>query len=283
LTVSDALRRAEERLREAGASHPAEDAERLIRHVLGWDRAAVITRAGESLPASEQKRYFSLVDERAGRRPLQHLTGTQAFWHHDFVVSPDVLIPRPETEVLVEAALGAMRDAAAPLVVDVGTGSGCIALSLAAERPDAVVHAIDSSPRALAVATENARRLGLQDRVHLYEGDLLEPVVGLRGGVHVVVSNPPYVDPAELSGLEPEVRDHEPRAALLAPDPPYGIYARLAAEAAEILRPGGRLLVEVGRGMADGVEGLFRDAGLRQIETRPDLAGIARVVSGRRG
>jgi release factor glutamine methyltransferase len=282
MTIADALRRAEQRLREAGVPDPAVDAERLLRHVLGWDRAAIIARGAAALPATEEPRFFALVDERAARRPLQHLTGTQAFWRHDFVVTPDVLIPRPETEILVEAALEAMRNLAAPVVVDVGTGSGCVALSLAAERPDAVMHAIDGSAPALAVAAENTRRLGLPGRIELHEGDLLEPVARLRGAVHLVVSNPPYVDPSEIPSLAPEVRDHEPHAALLAPDPPYGIYERLAAQAVETLRPGGRLLVEVGRGMADGVAVRLRAAGLVGIETRPDLAGIARVVSGRR-
>jgi release factor glutamine methyltransferase len=282
LTVADALRLAEQRLHDAGVPDPALDAERLLRHLLGWDRAALIARGTSALPAAEEERFLALVDARAARRPLQHLTGTQAFWRHDFVVTPDVLIPRPETEILVEAALEAMRDLVAPVVVDVGAGSGCVALSLAAERPDAVVHAIDASAAALAVAAENARRLGLSGRVDLHEGDLLEPVAGLRGAVHLVVSNPPYVDPSEIPSLAPEVRDHEPRAALVAPDPPYGIYERLAAQAVQTLRPGGRLLVEVGRGMGDGVAARLRTAGLVGVETRPDLAGIARVVSGRR-
>jgi release factor glutamine methyltransferase len=282
MTVSEALRRAEQRLHDAGSPHPAADAEMLLRHVFGWDRATLIASAGGVLPTAEQKRFFSLVDERAIRRPLQHLTRSQAFWHHEFVVTPDVLIPRPETEILVEAALEAMREMSAPVVVDVGTGSGCIALSLAAERPDAVVHAVDSSAPALAVAAENARRLRLQDRVVMHEGDLLGPVATLRGGIDLVVSNPPYVDPSELPDLAPEVRDHEPRSALVAPDPPYGIYARLAAAAAEMLRPGGRLLVEVGMGMDEEVAARFGAAGLVEMASRPDLTGIPRVVSARR-
>jgi release factor glutamine methyltransferase len=282
MTVTQALHHAEQRLRDAGVPDPALDAERLLRHVLGWDRAAVIARRAATLPAAEEQRFFALVDERVARRPLQHLTGTQAFWRHDFVVTPDVLIPRPETEILVEAALEAMRDMAAPVVVDVGTGSGCVALSLAAERSDAVVHAVDASAAALAVAAENARRLGLHGRVEMHEGDLLRPVARLRGTVNLVVSNPPYVDPSEIPALASEVRDHEPRTALVAPHPPYGIYERLAAQAVETLRPGGRVLVEVGRGMADGVAARLSAAGLVGIDTRPDLGGIARVVSGRR-
>src|SRR5438552_9983450 len=210
MTVSTALRQAEHRLREAGIPDASADAELLLRHVLGWNRAAMIVRAADALPTPEEQRFFALVEQRAARRPLQHLTGTQAFWHHEFVVTSDVLIPRPETEVLVEAALDAMKDVAAPLVVDVGTGSGCIALSLAAERPDAIVHAVDASAAALAVAAENAGRLGLGGRIELHEGDLLAPVARLRGGVHLVVSNPPYVDPSEIASLAPEVRDHEP-------------------------------------------------------------------------
>jgi release factor glutamine methyltransferase len=281
LTVSEALRHAEHRLREAGVPEPALDAELLLRHVLGWDRAAVIARRADTVPATEEKTLFALVDERAARRPLQHVTGTQAFWRHEFLVTPDVLVPRPETEILVEAALELMRGLEAPVVVDVGTGSGCIALSIAAERPDADVHAVDISAAALAVVRENARRLG-QIRVELHEGDLLEPVAHLGGKVDIVVSNPPYVDPGELPSLAPEVRDHEPRQALLAPDGPYGIYGRLAAASCRLLRPGGHLLAEVGRGMAETVAETFRAAGLDGIQIRADLAGIPRVVSGHR-
>jgi release factor glutamine methyltransferase len=282
VTVAEALPVAERRLRDAGVPNAAFDAETLLRHVLGWDRAAVLTRAGEPLPGADEQRFFALVDQRAGRRPLQHLTGTQAFWRHEFVVTPAVLIPRPETEVLVEAALERLRGVHAPVVVDVGTGSGCVALSLAAERPDAVVQAVDASAAALAVAGENVRRLGLQARVELHQGDLLEPAKPLTGRVDLVVSNPPYVDPGDLAGLSPEVRDHEPRPALLAPDGPYGIYERLGAQSYRVLRPGGHLLAEVGRGMADEVAKRFRAAGFVDTEARPDLAGIPRVVSGRR-
>ena len=281
MTVSQALREAEHRLRDAGVPEPALDAELLLRHVLGWDRAAVIARGADNVPTAAEQRLFAAVDERAARRPLQHVTGTQAFWRHEFLVTPDVLVPRPETEMLVEAALELMRGLEAPVVVDVGTGSGCIALSIAAERPDAAVHGVDVSAAALAVARENARRLG-QAGVELHEGDLLEPVAHLGGRVDIVVSNPPYVDPGEFPSLAPEVRDHEPRRALLAPDGPYGIYRRLAEASCRLLRPGGHLLAEVGRGMAATVAESFRAAGLAGIQTRPDLAGIPRVVSGHR-
>jgi release factor glutamine methyltransferase len=226
-------------------------------------------------------RFFSLAEERARRRPLQHLTGTKAFWRHEFLVTPDVLIPRPETELVVEAALELLRGLPRPTVVDVGTGSGCIALSLAAERPDASVHAVDVSMRALVVARENARRLGLQERVAFHEGDLLEPVLSLAGAVSLVVSNPPYVDASEALSLAPEVREHEPAQALFPPGDRYSIYRRLAPAAADALIPGGGLILEVGFGMALEVSRICESAGLTVSRVLPDLQGIPRAVVAR--
>jgi release factor glutamine methyltransferase len=281
VTADEARRRGGDRLAEAGVPDAAFQAELLLRHALGWDRTALTARGRDPLAPEVEARFFALVAERARRRPLQHLTGTQSFWRHEFVVGPDVLIPRPETELLVEAALELLRGREAPVVVDVGTGSGCIALSLAAERPDATVHAVDASPAALLVAAENASRLDLASRLRLYEGDLLGPLAHLPRRVDLVVSNPPYVDPADLPSLEPEVRDHEPRQALLAPDPPYGIYRRLAVQARVALRDGSWLAVEVGRGMASKVAATLVAAGFEPPETLRDLQGIDRVVIGR--
>ena len=182
-------------LAAAGVPAPEWDAERLLRHVLGWDRAALVANPDRVVPEPEAERFRALVRRRASREPLQYILGTQAFWKHEFLVTPAVLIPRPETELLVETSLELLKDVERPLIVDVGTGSGCIALSLAAERPDAEVHAIDISAPALAVARENARRLGLEGRVAFHHGDLLEPVAHLAGRIDLVVSNPPYVDP----------------------------------------------------------------------------------------
>jgi release factor glutamine methyltransferase len=281
MTIGAALQQASERLAAAGVADAPWQAEMLLRHVLGWDRAALLARGKEALPAEAESRFAALVGERAQRRPLQYLTGTQAFWRHEFLVTPAVLVPRPETEVLVEAALDRLRDTRSPTIVDVGTGSGCIALSLAAERPDATVHAIDSSAPALEVARENARRLGLDARVRFHQGDLLAPLADVEGGLDLVVSNPPYVHPADLASLEPEVRDHEPRVALLAADAPYGIYRRLAAQARPRLRDGGRLAVEVGRGMAVEVATVLAAAGFEPAALLRDLQGIDRVVIAR--
>jgi release factor glutamine methyltransferase len=278
LTVAEALALGTARLREAGVDAPAHDAEVLLRYVLGWDRARLLTDASAPLPADQEATYRRHVGERAARRPLQHLTGRQWFWRHEFRVSGDALIPRPETEILVEAALGRLEAVPRPRIVDVGTGSGCIALSLAAERPDAVVTAIDVSPAALGVAAENARALGLADRVRLLEGDLLEPVRSSAGSFDLVASNPPYVDPGDAASLSPEVREHEPALALFPPGEPCSVYRRLAPQAVEALRPGGWLLLEIGQGMEPEVVRICAAAGFRVEPTIADLQGIPRTV-----
>jgi release factor glutamine methyltransferase len=250
--------------------------------VLGWERADVIARASEPVPGAAAALFEAAVEQRARRRPLQHLTGHQAFWKHDFIVTPDVLIPRPETELLVETALELIRDRPYPVIVDVGTGSGCIALSLAAERPDARVHAIDLSPAALLVARGTASRLRLDGRVTFHEGDLLEPMAAGAGTIDLVVSNPPYVSEEEWALLEPEVRDHDPRPALVPAEGVRTLYDRLLSHAAAALKPGGHVVVEIGaRDDGQTMRAMAR-AGLAGIEQRADLQGIPRIVVGRR-
>jgi release factor glutamine methyltransferase len=282
VTVLDALRLGTAQLAAAGIESAEHDAEHLLRHLLGWDRARLLADGGGLLARDTRTAYISLVDQRVRRRPLQHLTGTQWFWRHDFAVGPSALIPRPDTEVLVEAALELIRPADRPVVVDVGTGSGCIALSLAAERPEAEVHAVDISKPALALAGDNARRLGLEGRVTFHHGDLLDPVVPLEGRLDLVVSNPPYVSAEELTTLAPEVARHEPRLALVPPGDRLSIYRRLAPTAARLLRPGGALAVEIGQGMEGEVARELEGAGLQIESVVPDLAGILRVVIARR-
>jgi release factor glutamine methyltransferase len=273
VTVSQALDKGARRLHAAGIAEAVLDAELLLRHVLGWDRAAVMSRGGEKLAPEDEARFSDLVGARADRRPLQHLTGTQAFWRHEFVVGPDVLIPRPETEVLVEVALS-LIPAGPARVIDVGTGSGCIAVSLAVERPDASVVATDISPAALAIARVNAGRLGA-GRVHFARGDLLEP---FRAPFDLVAANPPYVPEEEWRGLALEVRDHDPRGSLVPPEGVEALYARLLAGAARVLRPGGAVVLEIGAGQAEAVLGLAKRAGFESPRAVPDLAGIPRVI-----
>jgi release factor glutamine methyltransferase len=281
MTVAELLAEAAHELRSEGVPAPEWDAERLLRHVLGWDRAAIVASPGASVGSETEKSFRSLVAARAKRVPLQYVTGSQAFWKHEFRVTPDVLIPRPETELLVETALELVRRTARPVIVDVGTGSGCIALSLAAERPDAVLHATDLSAPALDVARDNARRLGLEGRVAFHLGQLLEPIAGLAG-TDLVVSNPPSVDPGERASLEPEVREHEPGLALFPPGDALSIYRRLVPDAFAGLRPGGFLAVEIAPTLEEAVARLFADAGFDDVQTAYDLAGRARLVRGRR-
>ena len=277
MTVDEVLREAQGRLRATGSSSSDLDAELLLRHVLGWDRATLVAEGRSPLADEFSERFRSLVAERANGRPIQHLTGTQHFWRHEFRVTPDVLIPRPETELIVQAALDLLEPIAHPIVVDVGTGSGCIALSLAAERPDAVVHAVDISRPALAIAEDNARRLGLTGRVSFHLGDLLAPLCGLVGRIDLVASNPPYVDPADplLAG---EVRDHEPGLALHPPGDVTSVYRRLVAEAGSLLRPGAYLVVEVGHDMAGAVSRVCEEGGLTVRRVLEDMAGIPRTL-----
>jgi release factor glutamine methyltransferase len=272
------LREATDALSEAGVPTPDWDAERLLRHVLAWDRATLVTRPQAEVPVEAAARFRDLVRRRSARVPLQHLTGSQAFWKHDFLVTRDVLIPRPETELLVEISLARLRALPRPLIVDVGTGSGCVALSLASERPSAELHATDASAPALEIARANARRLGLGRRVTFHLGDLLAPLASLAGRVDLVVSNPPYVDPADRDSLAPEVAAHEPAAALFASEPFPGIYERLARGASRVLRPGGALVVEIGLGQGTAVSDAIARAGLAVVETHRDLSGIPRAI-----
>jgi release factor glutamine methyltransferase len=282
VTVTDLLRVAAQRLAQAGIENAVLDAETLLRHVTGWDRARIITAASEPVSEEMTRRFTELVDERARRQPLQYVTGRQAFWRHDFEVTPDVLIPRPETELLVEAALSCLAGVRDPTVVDVGTGSGCIAVSIAAERPDARVIGVDLSPAALEVARRNAAAAAVGERIEWRRGDLLTPVNDLRGAIHLVAANPPYADPSEQAGLPPEVRDHEPMLAVVAPGGRYSVYQRLIPAAREALGPQGWLLLEVGLGMADEVSRLCTEAGLAVLRVIPDLQSIPRTVVARK-
>ncbi|HEX6070828.1 MAG TPA: peptide chain release factor N(5)-glutamine methyltransferase [Longimicrobiaceae bacterium] len=282
MTVREALAAAASRLGEAGIEHAEADAELLLRHVLGWDRATLVASGDDPLPEQQRLRFGWLIDARAARQPLQHLTGTQAFWRHDFVVGPDVLIPRPETEVLVEHALRVVAAVPRPKVVDVGTGSGCIAISLAAERPDARIVATDVSAPALRVAAGNASRLLPGAGIAFVRGDLLAPF-GDGAAFDLVVSNPPYVPEAEWRGLAVEVKGHDPRVALVPDEGVPQLYARLLAGAARVLRPGGAVAVEVGAGQMETIAALAGAAGFASVRPVTDLGGIARVLVGSLG
>ncbi len=269
------LARAAAYLERHGVESPRATAEILLAHVLGTDRAGLYARA-EPLDPREAREFGRALCQRCAGTPVQHLTGEQAFHRLTLEVRPGVFVPRPETEILVEVALGALRGVEAPVVVDVGTGSGAIALAIKRERPDATVLATDLAPEAVELARVNAARLGLEVTVLL--GDLLEPLPAeLRGWVDLVVSNPPYVPEEEYEDLPPEVRA-DPREALVGgPE----LYERLVEDAARWLRDGGVLAVEIHADAGARVSGILARA-FADVRVHRDLAGRDRVVIGRR-
>jgi release factor glutamine methyltransferase len=269
------VRRAADYLSRHDVESPLPTAEILLANVLGTDRAGLYTR-DEGLSAGEAKRFGRALCRRCVGVPLQHLTGEQGFRRLTLVVKPGVFIPRPETEILVEHALAAVADVTAPMVVDVGTGTGAIALAIKDERPDARLLAIDVSHDAVALARENAFRAHLD--VEVVPGDLLVPVPeSLQRTVDLVVSNPPYVEEQGLAALPRDVLA-DPRLALAGG---VDTYARLFAQARDVLRPGGSVAVEIGETQAASIRDAASRAGFVDIEVHPDLTGRDRVVTAR--
>ena len=269
----------------AAARVARRDAETLLLHLLGRNRAWLLAHPEASLSGEQVDAFELLIARRAAHEPLQYLTGRQEFFGLDLHVSPAVLIPRPETELLVEAVLLWAQGARAarpeqPLrLVDVGTGSGAIALALAEHLPGADIAALDLSVDALAVAQGNADRLGLGARVRFLPSDLLEtlaPEAAGERGFDAIVSNPPYIPATDAESLQREVRDFEPHRALFAGGDGLGIYRRLIPEAASALRPGGLLAMEIGFGQRDALATLLH--GWDDVHFLDDLAGIPRVV-----
>lgn len=270
-TVGRLLRGGVEALRRAGVPDPAGDARRLMARALGvpLDRLTLMER--EALAPGQDDAFRLNLEARARRQPVSQIVGGRLFWGREFWVTPDVLDPRPETEVVVAQALGGRFSR----VLDLGTGSGCILLTLLAERGDARGTGVDASPAALAVAAANARRLGVEGRADLRLSDWLGAV---DGTFDLIVSNPPYVAADEVAGLEPEVRDWEPRAALTDDGDGLGAYRAILADAARHLAAGGRLLLEVGPTQAGAVAAIGRAAGWDEPAVAPDLDGRDRVL-----
>ena len=291
-TVGEAVREAAARLRVSGSRSPRLDAELLLAAALGVERTGLLRAPERELTADEARRLEGYVARREAHEPVAYIRGRRAFRTLELEVSPAVLIPRPETETLVDVALEVLAavpvraDGAAeyePRVLDVGTGSGCIALALAAEDPFVRVTAVDVDEAAADVARRNAARLGLGGRVEVLVSDLL---AGLEPDAwfDLVVSNPPYVPAGEYEALETNVRDYEPRLALHGGTDGLDVYRRLLPQAACALLPGGTLAVEVGAGESEAVAELFAATGMYEpARVRADLAGIPRVVWARRG
>jgi release factor glutamine methyltransferase len=269
--LGDALMSAQALIAPASDS-PRLDAELLLGHVLGLNRAQIFTRLRDPLDAAAQTEFNQLVTRRAKSEPVAYLTGEKGFWTLTLKLAPGALVPRPETELLVEWALEVLRDRAAPRIADLGTGSGAIALALASERPDAKIVATDLSDAALAIARDNARQLGLQ-RVSLRNGNWLEPLKGEH--YDLIVSNPPYIarDDPHLLALR-----HEPLMALSDGDDGLNALREIINHAPAHLLPGAWLLLEHGYDQAEAVRALLRDAGYTRIESRRDLGGHERAT-----
>jgi release factor glutamine methyltransferase len=264
-----------------GIDEPRLSAELLLARALGCRRIELYTRF-DQVPTDAQRAGFrELVRAAAGHRPIAYLVGVKEFYSLEFIVTPDVLIPRPETELLVERALAWCRQNPRERIdlLDIGTGSGCIAIAVARRVPALQAVATDSSPAALAVAAENARRHGAAG-IRFVEADLLDlPAEAVPdGGFDIILSNPPYVAESDAAALPEDVRRHEPAAALFAGPDGLAAFRGIAAGVRRLLRPGGLLAVEVGAGQADGVAAIFMQAGLPAPTRHRDLAGIERVV-----
>jgi release factor glutamine methyltransferase len=281
VTIAEAIQKAAVRLAAQQVPDARRNAELLLCHALGRDRAWVLVHGRDELDALSLRSFETSIDRRAAREPLQHITGFQEFWGLPFTVTRDVLIPRPETEFVVEAAAAAVSETPAPVIIDLCTGSGCIAVSLAYELPRARIFATDRSGAALDIARHNARRNGVADRIRFLEGDLFGPLdeLDLTGRADVIAANPPYVRSGDLASLQPEVRDFEPELALIAGPEGTEVAERIIGAAPEYLRSGGSLIVEMGLGQAEALRKAIKTAGrYGPVEVLKDLAGIERVI-----
>jgi release factor glutamine methyltransferase len=276
-TVRELLGRSREYLEQRGVPSPKLDAEYLLAHVLAVPRLELYLDHDRPLEAAEVDRLRELVRRRGKREPLAYVLGSWSFYGLELHCDARALVPRPETEVLVDRCLALVAESAEPSIVDIGTGTGAIALALAARLPGAIVTAIDVSPGALALAAENAALNGLAERVELLGGDLFAPVAGRR--FDLVASNPPYV--AAGNSVDPEVADFEPALAVYADDGGRAIHERLAAGAQSALQPGGHLVVEVAEGQAPWLAERLAGLGYAAISVTRDLRGIERVVEAR--
>lgn len=281
-SIRELLRWTTNYLSEKGLESPRLDAQILLAHSLQCSRIELVARSDEVPPEAQRTAFRELVKRRVAGTPVAYLTGTKEFYLLPFAVSPAVLIPRPDTETLVLEAIQRLKPVAAPRVLDLGTGSGCIATAMAVQLPAARVTAVELSPEALDIARQNVRRHGVADRVTLLHGDLFAPIP--PGSMFdAVVSNPPYIAHAELGSLMPDVRDHEPRLALDGGPDGLSFYRRIAGAAAAVLVPGGSLLLEIGAGQGDAIAALFRE---RPEFTSPqlirDAGGLPRVFAVKR-
>lgn len=281
ITVAQVLKQSRQVLASAGIDTAAQEVLWLLEYALHTTPIKLHTDGQRRLTPSECAEIQRLVARRAAREPLQYILGTQEFCGLEIAVSPEVLIPRPETELVVEETLLCVALHRPSVIVDVGTGSGCIAVAVASVLPQASIYAIDASGSALAVARRNLERHHPGRDVTCLAGDLCQPLeaIGLSSAVDVIVSNPPYVSERAWQGLQPEVRDHEPRTALVGGVTGTEVHDRLLAQAWRFLAPGGWLIMEVGMGQAEAVcQSALESGRYAEPTVRKDAAGIDRIV-----
>ena len=278
-SIAEIVREAAQLLEDAGVSDARREAGSLLSFILGKDRTFLISHAEDEVDESSLVRLREFVERRASGEPLQYITGVQDFYGREFQVTPDVLIPRPETELLVEAALQIVGDNhAAPFICDVGTGSGCIAVTLLCELVNARAVLIDKSPAALEIAKLNAQSQSVADRARFVISDCFDAIDPGEHKFDLIVSNPPYVRAAALAGLQREVRDHEPLLALSPGEDGLSIIRLLIEDAPAFIKPNGHMLMEIGFDQGEAVERLIDSSAWSLREIRPDLQGIPRIV-----
>ena len=282
-TISQAITEGAGRLHASGIDQERRTAGLLLCHVMGIDRTRLLTRSEEQIDEAQYLAYLALVVRRAAGEPAQYLTGHQEFYGLDFIVTPDVLIPRPETEFLIERVMNLVEESKqdSPLIVDVGTGSGCIAVTIAMQRARARMIATDASPAALNVARTNAERHGVRDRIEFLEGDLFAPLAerGLEGAVDVVASNPPYVSEERPELIQREVYEWEPHQALFGGGDGIDFYRRLLADGLKYIKPGGYLVVETGYGQHDSIRNAVAATSWNLVDVTLDLQDIPRTLT----
>jgi release factor glutamine methyltransferase len=274
-SIAEAQREASRILEINGVPEARRDASSLLSFVLGKDRTFLISHAEDPVADDSLDQLREFVERRAAGEPLQYITGVQDFYGREFCVTPDVLIPRPETELLVEAALEVSEGS---FICDVGTGSGCIALTLLCERPKARAVALDKSPAALEIAKFNAAKLSVTERAVFVVSDCFDALDSSDHQFDLIVSNPPYVSESALAGLQREVRDHEPLVALSPGADGLSVIRRLLTDAATYLKPNGHLLMEIGFDQGERVRNLIDESVWSLLEVRPDLQCIPRIV-----
>jgi len=276
-SIAEVLKEAATILENAGVPEARREAGSLLSFVLAKDRTFLISHAEDQVSDDSFERFREFIERRAAGEPLQYITGVQDFFGREFRVTPDVLIPRPETELLVEAALEKVG-ASAPLVCDVGTGSGCIAVTLLCELPDSCAVAVDKSTAALEIAGLNARNHSVADRAAFLVSDCFDALDSGEYQFDLIISNPPYVAEAVVAGLQREVRDHEPLVALSPGPDGLSIIRRLLKEAPAFLKPNGHMLMEIGFDQGEAVQSLVDDVFWSMLDILPDLQYIPRIV-----